>query len=117
MSRIPESRRQNHRVAAGDVDYKTRADGNSVCIFLLSGFVMAGFDGHCPHCNHDIGDTRLHAIWIDRDYGTDVSFRCDKCDKPIQMYVHSVPEFELEKPETEEEYQAKRAEMVARNGG
>jgi len=31
---------ENHRVAAGDVDYKFRVDGNSACIFLLSGIAM-----------------------------------------------------------------------------
>ena len=75
---------------------------------------MAGFDGHCPHCNHDIGDSRLHAIWIDRDYINDFVFLCDECGDEIQMNVHSVPEFELEKAETKVEYQAKRIEMMKR---
>lgn len=75
---------------------------------------MSGFDGHCPHCNHDIGDQELHRIWVDRDHGNDVIFRCPSCEKEVQMFIHSVPEFELEKPETEEEYQAKRREMIKR---
>jgi hypothetical protein len=75
---------------------------------------MAGFDGRCPHCNHDIGDKRLHSIWTDHDYSTSFEFDCEKCERSIEMTVHSVPEFELQKAETPEEYQARRAELMRR---
>ena len=73
---------------------------------------MAGFDGRCPHCNKSI-DGALHGIWTDHDYMTDFVFECPECKQRVQMNVHSVPEFELEKAETPEEYQAKRAALVA----
>lgn len=61
---------------------------------------MAGFDGHCPHCDCDIGDDNLYAAWMDHDCMADIVMECPKCPGKIRMTMHSVPEFELEKAET-----------------
>jgi len=75
---------------------------------------MSGFDNKCPHCEADIDDMQLYAIWQSCDCGDQVIFDCPYCKAAVQMQSHVVMEFEIEKPETEEEYQAKRAEMIAR---
>ena len=75
---------------------------------------MSGLDNKCPHCEAEIDDIQLYAIWESHSCGYDVIFSCPYCKQQVQMYAHVVMEFEIEKPETEEEYQAKRAEMIAR---
>jgi len=42
MSRLDLFNAQNHRVAAGDVDFSFCVDGNSACILLLASFLCFG---------------------------------------------------------------------------
>lgn len=61
---------------------------------------MAGrFDERCPHCEMKI--EHLYDSFIAGDYRIDFSFPCPFCDKEIIVDVHTVPEFELSKPEGE----------------
>lgn len=63
------------------------------------------FDEQCPYCYRRIYD--LHQKMVDADYQSEFTFLCPHCSKVIQCDVHQVPEFELSKPETPEEYQEK----------
>ncbi len=60
------------------------------------------FDECCPHCSKKIGS--LNDFFVCADYQTDFTFECPHCCKEIQCDVHTVPEFELRKAETPEEY-------------
>lgn len=63
------------------------------------------FKEQCPHCYKRVYD--LHSKFEGADYSTNFEFTCPHCEEPIQCDVHQVPEFELSKPETSEEYQEK----------
>jgi len=67
------------------------------------------FDECCPHCNKKI--KTLNDVMIGADYASDFKFDCPHCSKEIQCDVHSVPEFELSKPQTVEEYKAMVEQM------
>jgi len=69
------------------------------------------FDEQCPHCYRRIYD--LHQKMIDADYQSEFTFPCPHCSTPILCNVHQVPEFELSKPETPEEYQEKLKRLKA----
>lgn len=75
------------------------------------------FTGNCPHCGHHMSHGVLYEQMVRADYGTYFQFDCLRCSALIQCDVHSVPEFELSKPQTKEEYQAKRAKMLADGNG
>lgn len=62
------------------------------------------FDERCPHCSIRI--MGMSARFESHDYATDFKFDCPECGKKIQCDVHSVPEFELSKAQTPEEYKA-----------
>lgn len=55
------------------------------------------WDECCPHCEQKI--KTLYEIFAGKDYGTSFDIECPHCGKPIEVYVHPVPEFELVKPE------------------
>lgn len=67
------------------------------------------FDECCPHCEKKI--KYLNDFFCGADYASDFTFDCPACSKEIQCDVHSVPEFELSKPQTPEEYAAMVAKM------
>ncbi len=48
----------------------------------------------CPSCDFKID---VHSYFVSHDYSTDFQIDCPICDKPIQVDVHPVPEFELSK--------------------
>lgn len=75
------------------------------------------FTGNCPHCGHRMNEGVLYEMMVRADYKNDFRFACLACERDIQCDVHSVPEFELSKPETQEEYQARRAKMLANWNG
>lgn len=72
------------------------------------------FDECCPHCRKKL---KCHGWFESRDYSTNFEFPCDHCGKQIEMIVHTVPEFEMRKAETPEEYQARRQAAIARGNG
>lgn len=67
------------------------------------------WDERCPHCGKKIN---CHEWFTAKDYSTNFEFACDHCGKSVECTVHSVPEFELEKAETLEEYQARRKRLL-----
>ena len=67
------------------------------------------FDDCCPLCEKQLD---MHGIFTSHDYQNDFVFECPECGEKIEATVHSVPEFELEKAETREEYLKRRQEMI-----
>lgn len=70
------------------------------------------WDERCPHCTKELGS--IHDIFVNHDYRTLFTFDCPHCGELIECQVHSVPEFELCKGETPEQYRARVEEMKAR---
>ena len=50
----------------------------------------------CPHCKEK---QDFYGAFQSSDYASEFTFDCSECGKPIETYVHSVPEFEAFKPE------------------
>lgn len=67
------------------------------------------FDERCPYCGAKMTDLNQRG-----DYQSQFNFDCPYCEQSIECTVHSVPEYELSKSETPEEYAAKLAAMKAR---
>lgn len=65
---------------------------------------MGNFTERCPHCDYKLKE--LHDKFVNADYAMDFSFDCPLCDNTIAVHVHQVPEFELSKAQTDEEYAA-----------
>lgn len=68
------------------------------------------FDEHCPYCSQSLTD-EIYPKFVNSDYATDFAFECRHCGNEIQCDVHQVPEFELNKAQTPEEYKAMVAKM------
>ena len=64
----------------------------------------SNFSETCPYCRHAFPD--LYQRFIDADYSTEFSVNCPRCDETIDVHVHQMPEFELSKTMTPEEYAA-----------
>ena len=54
------------------------------------------FDESCPHCSRKVG---VYDAFMASDYEHQFSFECNSCGKWIAVDVHTVPEFELSKPD------------------
>jgi len=75
------------------------------------------FTGNCPHCGHHMSHGVLYEMMVGADYKSNFRFACLRCSVDIECDVHSVPEFELSKPETQEQYQARRLKMLTEGNG
>lgn len=54
------------------------------------------FDERCPHCEAKLD---FYSVFQASDYEIEFDFECSSCGGKIEVYVHSVPEFEAMKAE------------------
>ncbi len=68
------------------------------------------YNQRCPWCDESVDPERVFNDVLEVEF----KFLCPHCDRQIQVQVESRPIFELSKPESPEEYAARRAVLIAR---